>query len=91
MNISEASPAWQDYVQYIDAIVLGGLRQMADVSLRAMLQQMAALPSQPQPDAAAADPPPANEVIPISLYSVGGNCKLHIIYCQLLYLLWFTW
>lgn len=66
VNISEASPAWQDYVQYIDAIVLGGLRQMADVSLRAMLQQMAALPSLPQPDAAA-DPPPANEVITISL------------------------
>ena len=40
VNISEASPAWQDYVDYIDAIVLDGLKQACLTSLKSMLNQI---------------------------------------------------
>lgn len=40
MAISEASPAWQDYVDYIDAIVLDGLKQSCLKALKAMLNQL---------------------------------------------------
>ncbi len=38
--ISEASPAWQDYVDYVDAIVLDGLKQACFTSLKSMLNQI---------------------------------------------------
>ena len=38
--ISEASPAWQDYVDYVDAIVLDGLKQACLKALKAMLRQL---------------------------------------------------
>ncbi|KAK2190790.1 hypothetical protein NP493_68g02015 [Ridgeia piscesae] len=40
VEISEASPAWQDYVDYIDAIVLNGLKQSSLASLQSMLKQI---------------------------------------------------
>lgn len=40
VQISQASPAWQDYIDYIDAIVLDGLKQSALASLRAMLNML---------------------------------------------------
>ena len=40
MQISEASPAWQNYVDYMDAIVLEGLKQTTILSLRSMLNRI---------------------------------------------------
>ena len=40
VEISEASPAWQEYVDYIDAIVLNGLKQSSLTSLQSMLKQI---------------------------------------------------
>ena len=40
VEISEASPAWQDYVDFVDAIVLEGLKQTSLVSLKSMLGQI---------------------------------------------------
>ena len=40
MEISEASPAWQDYLDYIDAIVLDGLKKASLTSLKCMLNQV---------------------------------------------------
>ena len=40
VQISEASPAWQDYIDYIDAIVLDGLKQSSLTSLRTMLNTL---------------------------------------------------
>ncbi|KAI0240668.1 hypothetical protein LSAT2_008579 [Lamellibrachia satsuma] len=40
VEISEASPAWQEYVEYIDAIVLNGLKQSSLTSLQSMLKQI---------------------------------------------------
>ena len=40
VHISEASPAWQDYVDYVDAIVLDGLKQACLTSLKSMLNQI---------------------------------------------------
>ena len=39
-HISQASPAWQDYVDYTGAIVLDGLRQSCLSSQKAMLNQV---------------------------------------------------
>lgn len=38
--MSEASPAWQDYVDYMDAVVLDGLKQTCLTSLKSMLNQI---------------------------------------------------
>ena len=38
--MSSASPAWQDYVDYMDAIVLDGLKQASLTSLKSMLNQI---------------------------------------------------
>ena len=38
--MSEASPAWQDYVDYMDAIVLDGLKQACLTSFKSMLNQI---------------------------------------------------
>ncbi|KAK6172547.1 hypothetical protein SNE40_016179 [Patella caerulea] len=40
VQISEASPAWQDYIDYIDAIVLDGLKQATLTSLMSMLNTL---------------------------------------------------
>ncbi len=40
VQISEASPAWQDYIDYVDAIVLEGLKQATISSLKCMLTQV---------------------------------------------------
>lgn len=40
VEISQASPAWEDYVDYIDAIVLDGLKQATLTSLRSMHNQI---------------------------------------------------
>lgn len=40
VQISQASPAWQDYIDYIDAIVLDGLKQSTLASLRTMLNTL---------------------------------------------------
>ena len=40
VEISEASPAWQDYVDYVDSIVLDGLKRACTSSLKAMLRQI---------------------------------------------------
>ncbi|XP_076457719.1 uncharacterized protein LOC143291635 isoform X3 [Babylonia areolata] len=40
VQISQASPAWQDYIDYIDAIVLDGLKQSTLTSLRTMLNTL---------------------------------------------------
>ena len=40
VQISQASPAWKDYVDYIDAIVLDGLKQATLTSLRVMLNTL---------------------------------------------------
>lgn len=40
VQISQASPAWEDYVDYIDALVLDGLLHSARVSLRNMLNHI---------------------------------------------------
>ncbi|KAK7479591.1 hypothetical protein BaRGS_00029140 [Batillaria attramentaria] len=40
VQISQASPAWQDYIDYIDAIVLDGLKQSSLTSLRTMLNTL---------------------------------------------------
>ena len=40
VHISSASPAWQDYLDYIDAIVLDGLKNASLVSLKSMLNQI---------------------------------------------------
>ncbi|KAL5020323.1 hypothetical protein ScPMuIL_003215 [Solemya velum] len=40
VQISQASPAWQDYLDYIDAIVLDGLKQATLTSLKFMLNNL---------------------------------------------------
>lgn len=40
VQISQASPAWQDYIDYIDAIVLDGLKQATLTSLKSMLNNL---------------------------------------------------
>ena len=40
VQISEASPAWQDYLDYVDAILLDGLKRASLVSLKNMLNQV---------------------------------------------------
>jgi dynein heavy chain len=40
VQISQASPAWQDYIDYIDAIVLDGLKQATLTSLKTMLNNL---------------------------------------------------
>jgi dynein heavy chain len=40
VQISQASPAWQNYIDYIDAIVLDGLKQSTLASLRTMLNTL---------------------------------------------------
>ena len=40
VSMSAASPAWQDYVDYIDAIVLDGLKHACLNSLKNMLNQI---------------------------------------------------
>lgn len=40
VQISQASPAWKDYVDYIDAIVLDGLKETTLLSLKAMLKTL---------------------------------------------------
>ena len=40
VGISEASPAWQDYVDYIDAIVLDGLKQTCLKAYKAFLNHL---------------------------------------------------
>ncbi|XP_071095883.1 uncharacterized protein [Haliotis cracherodii] len=40
VQISQASPAWQDYIDYIDAIILDGLKQATLSSLRSMLNTL---------------------------------------------------
>ena len=42
VQISEASPAWQDYLEFIDGIVLNGLKQSCLTSLKSMLTQIIA-------------------------------------------------
>lgn len=40
VQISQASPAWRDYVDYMDAIVLDGLKQSTLTSLKSMLNTL---------------------------------------------------
>lgn len=40
VQISQASPAWQDYIDYVDAIVLDGLKQATLTSLKSMLNNL---------------------------------------------------
>ena len=40
VQISQASPAWQDFIDYIDAIVLDGLKQASLTSLKTMLNNL---------------------------------------------------
>ena len=40
VQISQASPAWQDFIDYIDAIVLDGLKQATLTSLKTMLNNL---------------------------------------------------
>ncbi|GFO25145.1 dynein beta chain, ciliary-like, partial [Plakobranchus ocellatus] len=40
VQISAASPAWRDYIDYMDAIVLDGLKQASLASLRGMLNTL---------------------------------------------------
>ena len=40
VQISQASPAWQDYIDYVDAIVLDGLKQSTLTSLKSMLNNL---------------------------------------------------
>ena len=40
VQISQASPAWQDFIDYIDAIVLDGLKQATLTSLKMMLNNL---------------------------------------------------
>ncbi|ELU01785.1 hypothetical protein CAPTEDRAFT_107782 [Capitella teleta] len=40
VNMSEASPAWQDYIDYMDAVILDGLKQTCLTSLKSMLNQI---------------------------------------------------
>ncbi|KAL3885754.1 hypothetical protein ACJMK2_025795 [Sinanodonta woodiana] len=39
-QISHASPAWQDFIDYIDAIILDGLKQATLTSLKSMLNNL---------------------------------------------------
>jgi dynein heavy chain len=39
-QISKASPAWEDYVDYLDNIVLDGLKQSTLMTLKTMLNTM---------------------------------------------------
>ena len=40
VQISRASPAWEEYVDHIDALVLDGLKKTTLKSLRAMLNTL---------------------------------------------------
>ena len=40
VQISQASPAWHDFLDYVDAILLDGLKQCTLVSLRSMFRRL---------------------------------------------------